>query len=274
MVSEPWRPRSPPAGLTWRRATCYDPAMRSDELRVVTWNVWFNKWQRELRQRALWRVLAALKPDVVCLQEVVPAHLDGPEIRDLRDRGWWISEQTTRDYGVILVTRRPVRASERIPLPSVMGRELLVVQLDTRPAITVATVHLESTPRMTGSRCRQLRDIHARLADEPEVLLVGDMNFPAGDRPEAACLPDWTDVWQALRPEDPGFTVDTDENMMRKLMKTGDRRERIDRALFRGDRWLIKRIDRLGTSPLPDDPDDPYLFVSDHFGLFIDLVSY
>lgn len=248
--------------------------MRSDELRVVTWNVWFNKWQRELRQRILWRELERLQPDVVCLQEVVPEHFNGPELRALRDRGWWICERTIRGYDVLVATRRPVLDCERMPLPSTMGRELLMIRIDTRPVLTVATVHLESTPRMTNARCRQLGDIHTRLAGEPEVLLVGDMNFPAGDRPEAACLPGWTDIWGALRPEDPGFTVDTDVNMMRRLMKTGDKRERIDRAFLRGDRWQSRRIDRLGTSPLPDDPDDPYLFVSDHFGLCVDLVSY
>ncbi len=244
-----------------------------DALRVVTWNVWFGDWQRELRQRALWRAIEALDPDVVCLQEVVPRHLAGVEIRRLRDRGYWVSDRRIRDYDVIMVCRRPVLAHERMPLPSVMGRELLVVRLDTNPALTVATVHLESTDPMTEFRCRQLDEIHARLAGEAEVLLVGDMNFPAGDRPEATRLPGWTDAWQSLRPDDPGFTVDSEVNIMRALSKSKGKRARIDRVFHRSARWRVESIERLGMEPVADDPTDPVLFISDHFGLCVDLSS-
>lgn len=243
----------------------------SDALRVVTWNVWFNHWQRELRWHALWRELTAQAPDVVCLQEVVPEHMASRELRALRERGWWVSDERLRGYDVLLLSRRPVLASERVPLVSIMGRELLLVRLDTRPAITIATVHLESTDRMTDFRCRQLADIHAALAGVSEALLVGDMNFPAGERPEARCLPDYADVWQALRPDEPGFTVDTEVNLMRSLITPGHKQARIDRVFHRGPAWRPTSIERLGTRPLPDDPDDPYLFVSDHFGLRVDL---
>jgi len=245
----------------------------SDALRVVTWNVWFGEWQRRLRQRALWREIGSLDPDVVCLQEVVPGHLGGGEIRGLRDRGYWVSDLRIWEYDVIIVSRRPVLAHERVPLPSVMGRELLIARLDTNPALTIATVHLESTSEMTEFRCRQLEDIHARLVGEADVLLVGDMNFPAGDRPEAAMLPGWTDAWQALRPDDPGFTVDSEVNTMRALMKSGGKRARIDRAFHRGARWRVESIERLGMKPITDDPTDPLLFISDHFGLCVDLAS-
>ncbi len=247
--------------------------MGNDALRVITWNVWFNEWKRELRQRALWSELAALDPDVVCLQEVVPDHLDGPEIRALRDRGYWVSHHRIWEYDVLIVSRRSVLISERVPLPSVMGRELLVVRLDTSPVLTVATVHLESTDEMTEFRCRQLAEIHAWLAREDEVLLVGDMNFPAGERPEAACLPGWCDAWQSLRPDDPGFTVDSEVNLMRSLVKPGHKRARIDRAFHRGTRWQIESIDRLGTKPVAVDATDPFLFISDHFGLCVDLAA-
>lgn len=243
-------------------------------LRVITWNVWFNEWQRDLRQRALWSELEALDPDVICLQEVVSSHLDGPEIHELRDRGFWVSNRRIWGYDVIVVSRLPVLDSERVPLPSVMGRELLVVHLDTNPALTVATVHLESTNEMTDFRCQQLAEIHKWLENQADVLLVGDMNFPAGERPEAAFLPGWTDVWQSLRPDDPGFTVDSKLNVMRGSMKPGQKkRARIDRVFHRGARWRPVAIERLGTKPIATDPPDPSLFISDHFGLCVDLDS-
>lgn len=245
--------------------------MRRAGLRVVTWNVWFNSWERELRQRALWAEIAASEADIVCLQEVVPEHLAGPELSELRDRGYWISDERIHGYDVIVVSRRPVLASERVPLPSVMGRELLVVRLDTRPALTVATVHLESTAAMTATRCRQLTEIQSWLAGESDVLLVGDMNFPDGARPEAEILAGWTDAWQRCHPGDPGFTVDSEVNAMRAQVKPGDKQARIDRVFHRGDGWRVEGIERLGTRPCAFDPPLAPIFVSDHFGLRVDL---
>lgn len=238
-------------------------------MRLVTWNVWFSEWCRELRQQALWAELTARDPDVICLQEVLPDHLAGPEVRALRRRPYFLSDARFTDYDVLIASRRPVRAFERVPLPSQMGRELLVARLATRPALTVATVHLESTDRMTALRCRQLAEITAHLAHEEDVLLVGDMNFPASDRPEAAYLAGWRDVWPQLHPGDPGFTVDTTVNRMRSARKPGEKRARIDRVFHRGDRWRIDAISLLGTTPIPD--PDPDLFISDHFGLQVDL---
>lgn len=237
-------------------------------LRVVTWNVWFGERDRELRQQALWAELAEVQPDVVCLQEVVPEHLDGPEIRGLRERGYWVSDRRIGEYDVLVLSRRPVLASERVPLPSVMGREMLVVRLGTDPPLTIATVHLESTKHMTAFRCRQLEDITAWLKHEQDVLLVGDMNFPDGEHPEAALLAGWTDAWTLLRPGEPGFTVDAELNEMRAEIMPGRKRARIDRVFYRGRRWRLDAIERLGMTRLSAEPP---LFVSDHFGLRVDL---
>lgn len=243
--------------------------MSEGALRIVTWNVWFGEWQRELRWRALWDRLGHLRPDVVCLQEVIPEHLGSPELDRLRERGVWVSDGDIIDYDVILCSRVRVRDSERLPLPSVMGRNLLVARLATDPPLTVATVHLESTAPMTAFRVRQLEEIRAWLAREPNVILVGDMNFPDGDRPEAAALAGWRDAWLSLRPGEPGFTVDADANEMRALTRPATWQARIDRAFLRGDGWRLAGIERLGLEPLAG---DPRTFISDHFGLLIELV--
>ena len=207
----------------------------------------------------------------MCLQEVVRQHLAGPEISALRDRGYWVSDDRIDGYDVILVTRRPVLTSERVALPSVMGRQMLVVRLDTRPTLTVATVHLESTAARTETRCRQLAEIQRCLAQEGDVLLLGDMNFPDGERPEAAMLGGWTDVWPQFHPGDPGFTVDSEVNEMRAQIKPGGQRARIDRVFHRGAGWRALGIERLGTQPCAYDPPLAPVFVSDHFGLRVDL---
>jgi endonuclease/exonuclease/phosphatase family metal-dependent hydrolase len=242
------------------------PARR---LRLVTWNVWFGQWARAQRQAALWAAIERLRPDVVCLQEVVPEHLAGPEIERLRELGWWVSNEVIFEYDVVTLARLPVSSSERMSLPSVMGRELLITRLQTEPPLTIATVHLESTAKETQTRVEQLELITARLAADPDVVLVGDMNFPAlPERPENRALTGWTDAWALLRPTEPGYTIDSEINRMRWLQKPRDDERRLDRVFVRSRRWRVTNIELLGLSPLPD---DPLTFISDHFGLCADL---
>jgi tyrosyl-DNA phosphodiesterase 2 len=242
--------------------------MRS--LRLVTWNVWFGQWLREQRQVALWAELDRQKPDVICLQEVCAEHLAGPEIERLRELGYWVSNDDIYYYDVVTLTRLPVTGSERVELPTMMERELLITRLRTDPPLTVANVHLESTASETEARVQQLERITATLADESDVLLVGDMNFPAlADRPENAPLAGWTDAWAQLRPEEPGYTMDTTINRMRWLFKRKKDHRRIDRVFYRCQHWRPTSIELLGQTPLPE---DHLTFVSDHFGLCVDLV--
>ena len=237
----------------------------------MTWNVWFGHWAREDRQAALWAELERHRPDVVCLQEVVPEHLAGPEIERLCELGWWVSDDSIFEYDVVILTRRPVLSSERVSLPSEMGRELLIVRLATEPPLTVATVHLESTAEMTDLRVQQLEQIVARLVTEPNVVLVGDMNFPAlAEQPENRPLTGWIDAWAQLRPADPGYTIDSRINRMRWLQKRRHDQRRIDRVFVQAQRWRATNIELLGRGPLAG---GPLTFISDHFGLRVDLES-
>ncbi len=240
------------------------------KLRVVTWNVWFGEWNAARRQEALWAELARLEPDVICLQEMTQEHLDRPELHARRFGGEWISDAHINGYDVITLARVPVRRSERLPLVSVMGRNLLVTRLDIDPPLTVATVHLESTAPMTEYRVRQLNDINSFLAAEPDVLLVGDMNFADGSRPEESAITGWRDAWRELRPDEPGYTLDSERNKMRGWTKPGTKRARLDRALLQSERWRFTEIERLGTQALPE---DPLTHISDHFGLLLELES-
>ncbi|WAS95203.1 endonuclease/exonuclease/phosphatase family protein [Nannocystis poenicansa] len=61
--------------------------MSRRSLRIVTWNIWFDEWERARRQEALWQTLAELRPDVICLQEVLPGLLATPGLRALKDAG-------------------------------------------------------------------------------------------------------------------------------------------------------------------------------------------
>lgn len=243
--------------------------MTLERLRIVTWNVWFGSLQQDERRRALWSQLEALDPDVVCLQEMLAEDLERPELRRWRDRGYWVSNEHIDYYDVVMLSRIPVTHDERLPLPTMMGRSLLMARLDVDPPLTVATIHLESTSSEVEARVQQLRLIDAHLAEEPFSVFLGDMNFDDDAPDETARVKHWDDAWLTLHPGEPGYTVDSHVNQMRFLSKGQHVQKRIDRVFSQGDGWRVDRIERLGMEAVGD---DPLTFVSDHFGLCADLV--
>jgi endonuclease/exonuclease/phosphatase family metal-dependent hydrolase len=252
----------------WRDAPAPSPSPPRGT-RLVTWNVWFGGHMWEERTAALLAELGRLRPDVIALQEVtdplLAALADEPWIQS----GYQISDVdgTTMDaYGVVLLSRIPLRRVRVVALPSEMGRRLVVGELAT--GLVVATVHLESTAPCIAERIAQLAIIQPYLAGlGNDVVLVGDMNFDAGDPETAAIDPSFVDAWPALRDAEPGFTVDSEVNEMRFGVKGRASQKRIDRVFVRGATWRPQAIELLGTTAI----DAAGTFVSDHFGLLATL---
>ena len=136
---------------------------RLRELSQGRWHCWNTRSTAASRtsadQRGLVDLLEGTDFDVACLQEVVP---------ELRDR-LAASERVREDcevvaghridegYGVLILSRLPVHRGWELSLPSVMGRSVLGIELSTDLGrVAVATVHLESTRAMAGSRAEQL----------------------------------------------------------------------------------------------------------------------
>jgi len=237
------------------------------ELRIVTWNVWFGGYRFAARGAALLAELGRREPDVIALQEVtaplLAAILGEPWVR----AGYQVSEEHVLGYDVAVLSRAPIVRLTTLPLPSGMGRRLLVARLAC--GLDVATVHLESTGACAEERAAQLRIIQPFLAREgADAVLLGDMNFEPGAPLETAALdPSFVDVWPALRPGEPGWSVDSERNPMRWDARPGKpSQKRIDRVFARAGRWRPASIELIGTSPI-----EPRTFISDHFGLEVVL---
>ena len=232
-------------------------------MQLLTWNVYFGGHMFEERRAGLVAELSRRRPEVIALQEVTAEHL--PALDDLPGYTSTVIDSESFEqagYGVAIFARVPIVATREHALPSNMGRTLLTVELAT--GLTIATVHLESLDEHER-RVEQLAIIQQRLAGRTHAILCGDFNFTPDGPEQRAIDRGWTDAWAALRPEDPGYTVDTDVNTMRYQLKEKRTQKRLDRVLTRGIE--AHAIALVGTAPLEVDGT----FVSDHFGLVVDV---
>jgi tyrosyl-DNA phosphodiesterase 2 len=236
---------------------------------LLTWNVWFGGHRFGERRAALIAALAARQPDVILLQEVTPELLGALVAEEWVQSGYHVSDATGRtlgDYGILVLSRLPIVRLAFLELPTTMGRAL--VMADLACGMCVATVHLESMRHSTELRVAQLGLVQSALAEVPDVVLAGDFNFSPEDPDETAALdPALVDLWPALYPADPGYTIDSSINTMRGQTKSKAAHERIDRVFLRGPTWRARSIDLVGAQPI----DAAGTFVSDHFGLSVEL---
>jgi tyrosyl-DNA phosphodiesterase 2 len=242
----------------------------SSPLTLLTWNVWFGQHKFEHRTAALLDELAWRAPDVIALQEVTEELLEilvaHPHLRatyQLTDIDTSTFDNRSH-YGVLLLSKVPFARAGLVHLPSQMGRRLLVAELTN--GLCVATVHLESMKPHDAARAEQLELAQRFLAGySDDVVLMGDMNFsPGAPREDAVRDASFLDAWAELHPLEPGYSVDSQRNDLRRRTGGGEHvQKRIDRVFVRSARWQAQAISLTGTSPI----DTSGTFVSDHFGL-------
>jgi tyrosyl-DNA phosphodiesterase 2 len=241
------------------------------ELSLATFNVWFNEYFADQRYRAIADVLAHAVPDVMVFQEVTPdalaVFLAQPWIR-VRYRCASVIGGDLGNYGMLVLSRLPVSRVTYTRLPTRLARGFLTVELTVNgQEETVTALHLESGKAAARLRARQLGRVFRALNRADSAVVLGDFNMR--DDENGRIDADYIDVWPALRPTEPGFTEDTDINLMRLDSKNKHRQVRFDRVLLKGSRWRPAAIELLGTDPISD--AHPRVFPSDHFGVLCRL---
>lgn len=270
----------------WRKVTERDlgATMSSnlDLLKIITWNVWFDKFQFNRRFEEISRILKDLSADVICIQEATPAFvkllIQEPWIR--RD-GYFISDITgdsVDPYGNLMLTKLPVMEFKMYQFPtSKMQRNVLVADLPVgsfgesystfRGKLTVGTTHLESMTSNTAIRKDQLKFATHVLKKNPNTLITGDFNF-CGDWEENSLIDkSFVDVWPELIP------AETDRgHTMEEFGPFPSWRP--DRILLRSEKNIFEpvSISRVGMDEIDYSDLDIDLFgrvktPSDHFGL-------
>lgn len=237
-------------------------------LTVMTWNCFAEPRRPADRSAAIVDHLVAQDPDIAVLQEVAP-WLRGRLLTEPRLRGWRstvIDGRSEAPGGLFVLSRFPIATSRILVLPSRLDRCALLTEIAVGGrTLRVVNVHLDSLPGHADVRALQLRALRAELLAGDDVLLAGDVNFPDGAAEEAELPPEFTDLWRALRPHEPGLTWDPARNPM----ASGDA-GRIDRLLLRSRAWRGIAIDLTADRPVA--LREPELFPSDHFAVVARLV--
>lgn len=266
---------------------------------VVTWNVWQGDFERERRWEEIVRTVARHQPHVICFQEVSASFVEvldrhsKPDgllhyyggIHHSDDRIVKDSASDGGNTGVLLLTHKamgePYRA--RVNLTSQSNRWLETASWKVRDTqLTVATVQLESNPQ-AKARVDQMNAIFTSLkewdlsSDNKSVIMAGDFNFSPLFTKEQSRLDaerSFVDLWSKLHEGDPGYTKDTDINLMSlRQSDKGERRGRLDRVLLHSPRRQMqgRTLKRIGTNALPG--GKKAVFPSDHFGLVANFVT-
>lgn len=263
-------------------------------VRVVTWNIWFDRKQQDERLAALMTEVVREAADVICLQEVLPHVAEAIKSCKPLCELYDVSPNSISSYGVLMLVAVEHEAKfSNLSLPGSMGRSLVVAECAD---LVVATVHLESLNNVQIRR-EQLQIASKHLADTRRpAVLCGDFNFDSsqtwGDwrkrRPFeppppiapnllenavlAAVLPDFVDTWAAVHPNDPGLTFDGGTN---PHCRDAQERMRYDRVMAKGLRPMAAAMLGVRANALGGHAGragDGSVVPSDHYGVRVDLV--
>jgi len=234
------RGRAPPAALA---SLLLAAAAEAESLRVVTANLQGmrpdSNWQ--VRQFFIHQGLAALDPDVVCLQEVCEtlggggadnqARALAEALQEAHGGQWSWSFAPTHiawdqfQEGIGLVTRLPVLESGVLPLVTgTFPRKVLWCRLQTEDgelqAFSTHLDHLSNSIRQ--QQATQVRGfVLQKLADHAGgAVLGGDFNATPASAPirlftEAGPDSLFSDAWATIHPGLPGWTMPSDNPAQR-----------------------------------------------------------
>ncbi|MDH6541401.1 poly(A) polymerase [Streptomyces sp. SPB4] len=265
----------PADGGAWRPAAAGPAARPPSRVRLLTWNVLWDRYDAPhiataRRRPLLLAALAAADADVIALQEVEPQLLAllsaEPWVRARYSLGTDPDGTDVADNGLLLLSRLPVREAGLHRLGRHKAVTALTVDTEGGPLVVAAT-HLSSDHSENGAGRREAE--LARLAEglagvDADVALLGDFNDGrSGDRGPAAAL-GLRDAWTEVHgPADDTPTFDPGVNPLAALSSLSGRAGRLDRILLRpsGD-VRVREAALRGDVPGPEG-----LFASDHFGV-------
>ncbi|MGC0423276.1 poly(A) polymerase [Embleya sp. AB8] len=268
-----------PARAAWRPAPPPGAGVTVGNIRVLTWNTLWDRYDGERidtarRRPLLLAALAAADADVIALQEVesdlVALLAAEPWVRAAYTMDTDPAGHDIADSGLLLLSRLPVREAARHALGPYKALAAITVTTGAEPLV-LAVTHLTSDHAADGPGRRrvELAALADGLAGVPgDLVVVGDFNDgtngPSGPAAALGLADAWTHIHGAA---DETPTFDPTVNPLAAIGSRTGRAARLDRILLRTGAWRSNTATLYGDTPTPDG-----LYISDHFGVQTDLV--
>eukprot|EP00039_Didymoeca_costata_P016433 m.295143 g.295143 ORF g.295143 m.295143 type:complete len:343 (-) comp16393_c6_seq2:1131-2159(-) len=254
-----------------------------DKLKLLTYNVWFDKSNREERFMEVLSLLEKESPHVVCLQEICYDVLRILLQSELLRTNYFITnpETVTKEdwYGTITLIQKgvPVSASAKYfsYQKSFFDRAVTIITLPpglrignhvTKHSISIGNTHLDSPVKGVTPQDRkdQLLSAVEVLSLSETHVLAGDFNFISEAETGALQEVNLVDTWRDLRGAEEGYTYDaqTNKNI------ADEYQSRPDMITYaKSGELLATAIRMVGRENIPGIQVPP----SDHYGLQVDF---
>lgn len=255
--------------------------LKFETLSIVTFNVWFDQFQKMERLRELMNICR--DKDIICLQEVTTNFLKGVLEIDWVKKSYFVSDvfgSTVSPYGVMILSKLHPKFFTFHKMPTKMSRYFLLMHLNVNNQdVEIGTVHLESLSNR-NTRKEQLELISKTLKADTS-LFMGDFNFCSyrnyvendtsnlENEVLKELVPEFKDIWAELSKEK-GYTFDTTSNKMIEDHKF--EQMRYDRIVIRSKEWKPIAIDIIGDKEFKtDEYTKKKVYPSDHYGLITQI---
>jgi tyrosyl-DNA phosphodiesterase 2 len=249
--------------------------------RIVTFNTLFDlytsKNSEERYEHQITHLLPFQNADIIALNEVTKHYLS-QLLEQEWVRNYYISRFSNKKsykrnvdvkhFFSVILSRKPFYSlhhywfhkSIRTKRSAILG----TFKRSDGSLFSICTAHLVARPERHQDRYRQLKELFSLLKSKPS-LIVGDMNLHYES--EEKQLKDVQDLWKIVKPDESGYTFDTQRNSM---ITMSNARLRLDRmlAVNAGNTFKCDDIRLFGDEPIDQVRK---IFPSDHFGLVADI---
>lgn len=157
---------------------------------ILSWNIFMRDYQYKWRIESLCKEIKTVNPDIICLQEVIPAFYD---IIKQQLPGYssafihpYKNNTTARAYGEVILSKLPIISKGFYRLESEQGRVNSWIDVKVNDKVLrVNTAHLESTEgfsnyllkKVKGIRQKQLSLIKSKNSESKHWIWIGDSNL-------------------------------------------------------------------------------------------------
>lgn len=251
--------------------------MTDNNLKIISYNIWFENINRIERLYSLFSVIDNEKPDIICLQEVMNSQYE--IIKKELSYQFMYPEKIESDYGCVILSKYPIEKSLIINLPSRMKRNLVLAKINFNGTIfVIANVHFESefnnNNKLKKKQFKYVGTILNKIYyDHSNVILCSDTNVTECD--ENLFLNNFEnffDAWQTNGSKySEKFTYDyhTNTNLQLRGIQL---RCRIDRILYIVDKNIVCNNFKLLTANELLITNELLIQPSDHHGISANFI--